>query len=68
MALVWPDQRVALVIEDDEGGEDFNEKFYPGWTVVRTTCSQVEDQEGFRDLAAQLAEALGEPQRDRCPV
>lgn len=67
MTLYWPDQKVALIIEDDPSSADFDERECSDWTVVRTCCAQVDDIEGMRDLADELADALGQPRVERTP-
>ena len=67
MTMYWPDQKVALVIEDDPSGADFDERECPGWTVVRTCCDQVDSLEGMRDLADELADAVGQPRVEPTP-
>lgn len=62
MALYWPDQKVALQIDDDplskpyEGPDD--------WHVFHTTKAMLDDFDTFDALMAGLAEALGEPHPD----
>lgn len=58
MALYWPDQKVALQIDDDpaaapyEGPDD--------WTVIHATKAMLEDFGSFEDLMRRLALAVGE--------
>ena len=60
MTLYWPDQKVALVIVDDPSSERFAEEACSDWTVVHTTCEQVDSPEGFVDVFEQVAVALDE--------
>ena len=59
MALYWPEQKVALQIDDDplalpyDGPDD--------WTVIHTTVDQVADFDSFIAVTDNLTEALGSP-------
>ena len=43
MSLYWPEQNVALEIVDDPASEPFDTVAHPDATVIRVTCTQIED-------------------------
>jgi hypothetical protein len=59
MALYWPEQKVALQIDDDPLAQPFDG---PGdWTVIHATVEQMADFDSFTDVATQVYDALGAP-------
>ena len=47
MSLYWPEQNVALEIVDDPASEPFDTVAHPDATVIRVTCTQIEDPEAL---------------------
>lgn len=58
MALYWPDQKVALQIDDDPAAAPFEGP--DDWTVFHATTAMMDDFESFDALMGRLAEAIGE--------
>ena len=59
MSLYWPEQNVALEIVDDPASEPFDTVAHPDATVIRVTCTQIEDPEALDEVARQLALGMG---------
>lgn len=57
MALVWPDQKVAMVIVDDPLADPFEGD--DSWTVVNVTLDEVADFESFDKIMKHVAHLLG---------
>lgn len=61
MALYWPDQKVALQIDDDPAAEPFEGP--DDWTVIHTNVATLDDFDAFDELMARVAQAIGEEPR-----
>lgn len=57
MALYWPDQKVALQIDDDPAAMPFDGP--DDWTVIHTTKATLGDFDSFKGVMTQLGEAVG---------
>lgn len=62
MALYWPEQKVALQIDDDPASKPYEGP--DDWQVFHTNKSMMDDFESFDQLMEKLAVALGEPKPD----
>lgn len=62
MALYWPDQKVALQIDDDPASKPFEGP--ADWQVFHASTAMMDDFDSFDALMNRLAEALGEPRPD----
>lgn len=61
MALYWPQQKVALQIDDDPAAKPYEGP--ADWQVFHTTMAAMDDFDSFDELMKSLADALGKPQQ-----
>ena len=67
MSLYWPEQNVALEIVDDPASEPFDTVAHPDATVIRVTCTQIEDPEALDEVRPPARARHGiRPPPDRC--
>lgn len=67
MALVWPDQKVALEIVDDPFSPPFDKASHPEYEVVQITCAQMDDFEERTRVLDGLCVLLGQDPPEKTP-
>lgn len=60
MSLYWPEQHVAIEIDDDPYGQPFDREVDPNALIMHLNSEIMNDQDSMIEFARVLAIALGE--------